>query len=141
MKNLALTAAVLFYMGGASFSAVAQTEKAAPTDEAKQAPAVLPEKRARAEKIFLMSVTSYEGGLPYRPPPPRQGWSSIRFETHEQSTSCEVIATDLRYVGQLDSEGEVSVETTNVNAGSYLIHGFPLKPGPVDGGVEERTQG
>jgi hypothetical protein len=43
VKNLALTAAMLFYVGGASFSAVAQTEKAAPIDETKQAPAVLPD--------------------------------------------------------------------------------------------------
>jgi hypothetical protein len=112
MKTGLLASAALLYMGIANSSAGAETQT-----------------------IYLMAATSYPDNLPYNLPPPLTGWSSIGIKATENSACCEIIATDLRYIDKVESEGTVTVETTKENAGGLLIHGYPLRPGPVDCGV------
>jgi hypothetical protein len=137
MKALSPPLVLLFYLGLANLPAAAATESTALVDRPKAAAAVLPEKVAGSERIYLLSTTNYPDSLPYDPPPPQKGWSSIRIRATQRSTSCEIVATDLWYVDKLASDGVITVATTNTSAGGRLIHGLPLQPGPVSCGVME----
>ncbi len=88
-------------------------------------------------KVLLMRAVPYEESLPFSPPPPKQGWTSIRDEMRGDTHVCEIVEADILYVP--DPLLGPEVETKPPNAGQYLIHGIALTSGPFECGAVDHT--